>query len=658
MLSSQFPHLPSTDNKATRWLPQIFIAIYLLMSLVWAFSTEATWDDDCPGRAYNALHAFSEPIQFISPWNRPLFILVFSIPVQFGFWTIPVLMSGITALSAWALYRGVAKLGVPNAAFVLPLFLFQTFPFVISHNALTEPMAMALIAAGFWALVEKKWWLFGLFGGLVVLARLELVLLLPIWAYLLVRKRQYLPILLLGFPFLLWNLAGGLITGDWAYVFSATLGAAGEESRYGQTPWGHYFMRYIYVIGPVVLFLFLLGMLDRLRRRQFAAFLDLQFLVGFLAYVWIGAMVAAGNSAGFLRNLIPMTPLVALLALEGMNVYISTAESKAGDGKGTKYASWLVMGLGIALTMACATVFNKALKMHMLFDPERSFWANTVWMGALAGLWLVWNAVKGKEGNHAPKRVMAGALAISGLAISFTLLAEPPGANDSRERQIMGEVGDLIQPELAQGAPLYVNHIWYFWTQGEDPKAKTTFPVTVRELDAAPEGAIVLWDLHYSPRLAGNVRHDYFDAHREWTELLRYRTVDGNFMAMVFRKGKAIHKQAVEMSNAYLAQHQQLAAAWSASGNVHMRWGDFPQGRIQPLQSHPARPQRSRCMVQPGFGAAFHAQIATSRTFVDQSEQGRSTFPFRLVPSWHRPFRLGATGASHFRPQPLHRPQA
>ena len=46
--------------------------------------SDATWDDDCPGRYYNALLAFKDPKQFIGLWNRPLFMLLFALPLKLG----------------------------------------------------------------------------------------------------------------------------------------------------------------------------------------------------------------------------------------------------------------------------------------------------------------------------------------------------------------------------------------------------------------------------------------------------------------------------------------------------------------------------------------------------------------------------------------------
>ena len=572
MVTEQFLFSKSLNLKQGRILAYGSVVLYLLCAMVWAFTTHATWDDDCPTRVFNTLNAFQEPENFISPWNRPLFVLLFAVPVQAGFWTVPVLMSLLTAASGWALYHGVKKLGAPNAWLVLPLYFFQTFAFVISHNALTEPLAMGLIAFGIWAMVDKRWMLFALAGGLLVLARLELVLLLPIWAWVMFRAKQWMPMVLLVVPFLLWNLAGGLMTGDWTYVFSETVGAAGETSRYGQTPPEHYFLRYIYVVGPAVFFLLLQGLVFRIMRGRFTAFLDLQFVWGFLAYVLISWQVAAGNSAGFLRNLIPLTPLAAVLALEGFNYLLEAA--KTGRMAEHQTSRWVAMGLSGAVIGLCILVFNRELIQHMLFGASYWAWHIVVCTFLLLG-WLLLE-VQFQKGVSA-RLVVGSALVVGTVTVAYTLGTEPPGSNSNPERKLVEELTEIIDAEVPPGARLHVNHIWYFWVGGKDRFDPKYAPVRQAALAQAKEGDYAFWELHYSPRLGGDVRHDYFDQHREWTELIRVRSVEAQFMAMLFVKGKRTHADAVARSADFLNRHNTYGGAWSAAGNVHLRWGDFPK---------------------------------------------------------------------------------
>ncbi|MEY3443311.1 MAG: hypothetical protein RLZZ519_1592, partial [Bacteroidota bacterium] len=339
------------------------LGIYAVISLLWAFSTDAPWDDDCPTRFLNTRNALTDPIQFISVWNRPLWVLLFAIPAQLGKVSVPLLMTLISSLGAWMLWKGVAKLNVAHGWLVIALYIFQPFFFGTSRVALTEPLAATLICAGFYFLVHKKWGLYALMGGLLPLARLEMSVLLMIWLLPLVKERQWKAIVWMFAPMLVWNLVGGLLTGDFNYVFNQTFGLDKGVNRYGQTSFSHYFERYFYVTGPVVAMLLTLGFAFRLRNKSVQTWIDWQFLLGFLVYVMFSWKLSMGNAAGFLRNLVPLSPLAALIALDGFNLAMATI-TKSGDAQRLKQLKndLLLLSLSVITCLGISLLwFSKTL---------------------------------------------------------------------------------------------------------------------------------------------------------------------------------------------------------------------------------------------------------------------------------------------------------
>lgn len=135
--------------------------------------------------------------EFISLWNRSLWVLIFVLPVHLGKFVVPVIMSGINCVTAYSIYGfGKAK-KLSNTWLLISLLLFQPFFFGVGRDAMTEPLAACLIALGllFWA--RKHFWAFVVVvvGALLPLARLELVLLLPLWGMILVQEKKRKPIL-------------------------------------------------------------------------------------------------------------------------------------------------------------------------------------------------------------------------------------------------------------------------------------------------------------------------------------------------------------------------------------------------------------------------------------------------------------------------------
>jgi hypothetical protein len=142
--------------KDEKILVGVLILIYVAINITYGIFDDATWDDDCPTRIYNARNAFNDPKQFIALWNRPLFMLIFSPFVFLGTDVVFAIMVLISALASYYLYLGAKKIELQNAFMVVPLLLFQTFYFSVSRNAETEPLAVALLCFGFYFLTHQK----------------------------------------------------------------------------------------------------------------------------------------------------------------------------------------------------------------------------------------------------------------------------------------------------------------------------------------------------------------------------------------------------------------------------------------------------------------------------------------------------------------------
>ena len=167
-----------------KWIILGLIAVYVL-TVIWGLLSDATWDDDCATRYYNAREALQNPRQFISIWNRPLFIILFTLPLQLGKHMIVFQMAFISIISCYALYKTALIKQIPNAYLIIPFTVFQTYYFPISFNALAEPLAAFIISLGILFHTQKKYLAFTLVGAFLPLARLELSPLLLLWGFIL-----------------------------------------------------------------------------------------------------------------------------------------------------------------------------------------------------------------------------------------------------------------------------------------------------------------------------------------------------------------------------------------------------------------------------------------------------------------------------------------
>jgi len=563
----------------------LLLAIYIIASLIYSFSSHSTWDDDCPTRYYNTRISLSDPTQFLSIWNRPLFVLIFALPVQFGAGAIPVLMIIIAAFSTYYLYKALEFQQIKNAYLIVPLLLFQTFYFSISRNAETEQLAVAIFCFGYYFMVHKKWFLFALILGLLPLARLELVLMLPFSALILIKNKQFKLIFLMGLPILLWHIAGVIITGDVGYLYNETLGGENKTNRYGHTSFGHYFERYIYFVGPIIFFFLLFGIVKALfSKLKYDLYIFLQFLAGFFIYVVFSWKLNMGNAAGFMRNLAPVSAHAAVIALWGYNFWLTILsdkkskivrdeqpifeelsksafnklsknekliyrasekkfmnqrakqkeETKAAIRRQARKRIFNRIGMVVfvlVLVLISWTYFQYELRSHHKFGNKVDYHLNFLVIGGLSfiSLFFLFFPIKSKIIDIALASIVVLTM------LSFTLVTEPPNMNQNEERSIMDEVSDLFvnHPEFEK---VHVNHIWFFWANDLDREDEKYKPVTMAELDSADAGAYCIWESHYSHRLSGDVQTDYFKSHPEWVRLTYFTGKQHNFNCVLYVK--------------------------------------------------------------------------------------------------------------------------
>ena len=470
-----------------------------LLYMLWALLSNATWDDDCPTRYFNVLQAFSKPETFVSLWNRPLFVILFAIPAHLGKISIPIIMSIIAGFTGYYLYLSAKEMKIKYALVVIPFLLMQPFYFGVGRDAMTEPLAASLIVFGLYAMLKEKWFLFAILGALIPLARVELIPLLGIWGLVLLLKGQwkFIPILALGV--VLWNIAGWIITGDAIFFASETILKKSQENIYGHQTIGTYFSRYLYIIGPVVFFYFIIGLIKKAKDLAFDWFILAQFLAGFLLYTYIAVKMDLGASAGFLRNLIPLSPLAAMIALVGFEYWL--------DGLTFSKGKILVL-LSVFFATAIIIIFYRYdIKFHHKITEELSMFNAPIGIGlmlfTLIGLFIS----SDKESVQKNFQFFSMGL-ISLLVIAQAMISEPPSKNLNAERVMMNDVTAMLKKsKLIYDAPLvYCNHPWLFWAGNFDRFDKKFKNMFKSEIATALPGSIIVWEDHFSNRLGADVQ--------------------------------------------------------------------------------------------------------------------------------------------------------
>lgn len=568
---------PFPEFKHDRVLALALIAASYSIYLLWAFLSPSTWDDDCATRYFRTLNAFNNAQEFIYLWNRPLFVIVFCIPAAIiGKAAIPIVMSLISAAGAYFLYRSAKMYQLHFAWLVIPFMLFQPFFFGTGRDAMTEPMAATLIACGLYASLSGRWILFSILGALLPLARTELAVLLPIWAFVLWRAKQWKFIPILAAGVILWNIAGWIINGDALYIFHQTIDKADEENRYGSQQFFTYFKRYLYVTGPVVFYFFTLGVIQKIRSLNIQPLVLIQFIVGFMLYTLLAWKITIGQSAGFLRNLIPLSPLVALLAVHGYEYYVDWL--RRGNQKFLLIL--LCAGVGAALIL----LFPYELEMHHTISKTKKI--SYLQVGVLSGLSLLLILGVFLRNAMQLKHFHILAYLLGAATMGYAMYTEPPDANMNSEREMMTRVVEAYKSLGLEEAPATLcSHLWFHWVgdyRALDDGTKF-LPMKKDTLEKAPVGSIIIWENHYSNRLGNNIsQNDLADANK-YTLLATFWAEDATKQAFMYVK-RDPSKTMQQYLDELIARDPSVHELYVQRSSLYQSMGD-PQKALADLQT-------------------------------------------------------------------------
>lgn len=588
-----------------------FIAIYLVLSFVWHFSTDAPWDDDCISRYYNVKDAFKEPSAFINLWNRPLFVLVFAIPFQLSKHAI-LLMAFISASSQYALFEVAKKWKIKYAFMVVPFMAFQAFYFTISRSSLAEPLAAALIAWSLYFMLNKKLVWFAILGGLLPLARLELAPALLLWAVVLVQNKKWFHVLWLGVPTLLWNFGGTILEGDWLWLYHQTVGKEKGANSYGYTEFNHYFLRFIFIIGPVVFYFFIVGFIEGLLRKTANWFLYGGFSFVFSIYVLFSWKLSLGDAAGFLRHFITISPLMALIALKGMGYWMRTIEywrwSFSGikpKSKAIEQTGMRIMILGIVLSVIAYNYFSMKIKFHHVLSKDVDY--TNLWiLSALVIFPLIYGMITRYVTVLNSFKLGVSYVVAIGL-MSFTLITEPPDKNNSHERKAISEVSDMYNASFLSEFKTYVNHGTFFWANDLEKNDDRFELITQENMAAAPDSSVIIWETHYNNhnKLKNlNVTLDYFKGKSDFVELFRVYSSKKSFVTVVLRKLK---NQTAEQK---LDMYNQLADAFPNVPSIYVNRANHKINKFKDFNNALPDYDKALSIDLDYFDAVFNRGIA------------------------------------------------
>jgi hypothetical protein len=283
----------------------------------------------------------------------------------------------------------------------------------------------------------------------------------------------------------------------------------------------HYPTGYVFIVGPVVFALSLVGLVDAVRRRQLLL-VWVSVLIMLVVYTWLSSVSSAGQAAGFLRHFVAISPFLALLALRGFNLWFK------------RKPSIITIVVLLASSAVCWIFLSVKMPLNYITLGDEPEYLKFGVVAVITVVAILSRFVPILFSSRAA-RIFLPLLAV--LLCMVYNFRENKIVGLSPERETMKQIAAWHREEGLQERVTLCNHIWFHFFANANRLQRDKYPVLNKEnLDAAPLGAIAVWDGHYSHRLSGDVGLDYMEENRNYQVLKRFLDSDKRFFSVVLEK--------------------------------------------------------------------------------------------------------------------------
>ncbi|MDT8323907.1 MAG: hypothetical protein RRA94_07355 [Bacteroidota bacterium] len=505
----------------------IWLLFPLLILLYFWFSAGSTgfYQDDEIGHYRNIRQFWGDPFSIMGNQPKPGWKILLVVPGLFGFTGVALAHCAIAALTVVMTYKLGRAIKIKNATMAAVFLAAQPLYLQISFRAYSEITAALFLVLSLYFYYRERWIWAALASSYVFAIRQEFALVSLGLGVIFLLRRQWLPFLLLAWTPAVLAVIGWLSTGNPAWLLDDML-RIGLGVEVPHKPFWHYFETYVYMVGPVILTLLILGYWkhflpvdsarEQIRRHGFLFF---TFTIMFAWAVFSAWDVPDfGANPGHWRYLLSIAPLTAIYATMGMN---SLFEAKNRT-----------IGLSLLGVAALIGVLFLARDTNGLILVDQPRWDHVGMMIAVLGI----------AAAFAGARMLSGPVFVSTLLVAtvvFTVYAEKPRELDNEARTVrQAAEWYLEQPAEFQQRPLYGNHVLFRYFADIDINDTNRDRSMQREtLAQAPRGSVVIWDSHYgNSQFGGDVPMEFFQENPAYKVLEQFVAADQTFGILVFEK--------------------------------------------------------------------------------------------------------------------------
>lgn len=336
----------------------LLIATFAFFILLLFLSETSLYGGDSYSHYLISKYAFKHPEHFLDHWGKPLFTLLSAPFAVFGFHGMMFFNILVCALSSFLALLVCKKLQYQNLSMVVVFTFFAPIYILLMFSGLTEALFALVLIASVYFFIDKKYLVAAIIISFVPFVRSEGLMFLAWFFVLLFIKKQYksLPFLLFGLAF--YSLLGWFILGDFFWLVTNNPYKS-SGSIYGHGTLMFYISSVPFTFGVGAFCLAIIGLLVLLfspfQKRELLKnelFFNELFVVSFSAVGyflfhaivwWKGWLSVLGDH----RFMAAIVPLIAIMALKGVNSFIWIVKLKALRIVALCFVSGIVIYFGI-----------------------------------------------------------------------------------------------------------------------------------------------------------------------------------------------------------------------------------------------------------------------------------------------------------------------
>ncbi|MEE8385069.1 MAG: hypothetical protein V3S01_04055, partial [Dehalococcoidia bacterium] len=461
-------HHRDLDSRLTLPLVGSFLALTVILGLL----SDGAYHDDDLTHFLMARWAGWFPEYLLHVWGRPGVTIPLAGVARFSdadlaWHAARVLSATVTALTALLAARLAARLGMRNAWLVVVACYLQPLNTLLAYTTLTENFAALYLIAAVLLSCHDRRIAGSVVFSLALVSRHEALIFLPIWwlsvlaAKTSVRRKAWACLAALWAP-MLHNIVFRLVLEGWpAAVF---LHPHGSTEYPAISPLG-YLPHALLAVPPVLAGLALIGGATLTRRGH----LLIPALAGlFLMTHFFIKAFGLFASGGYGRFMVTVTPLVAILAVAGLNTMTQRLRARRPTGP-----QWLALALVWPIGLLAFEIERRAGRIAI-----QESWA--VWLSGLATTVIVasilaaWStsssSTRRRHAARLPRKITATLLALT-CALQWAYLVRPLSLKE--DQQQIRQVIDWLRDRRLDDSPLFATNPWFahFMNLAENPRA-------------------------------------------------------------------------------------------------------------------------------------------------------------------------------------------